>query len=306
MNAKRSSVVGILYCGDLGSAVARLLRRSGVRVVTTCADRSGRTRERAAECDIEILSSLDDVVRESDLVISLVLPTAAIDVARQFADRSHLCPESTVFVDANSTGLEVVSEIEQMLVGQNIDFVDATIHGGAARLEQIGVMYVSGRTANKVETIFRNILQVRWLGDQIGMATRMKLLLAGFSKSLNALFLEIVGLSHNAGMMEQFLEGCRHFYPGVMTAIERMLPTYPQHAARRVGELQYIQSLADTCQARHGMIDAAAELLQMLSVVKWDGQRLSATPADIPEIVRQAAQACHPQTQPVAANEVSA
>ncbi len=69
-------VIFILYGGDLSAAVARLLKRPGAPVVTTYAERSGRTRERAFGCDIEILLGLDDAVRESDVVMSFVLPTA--------------------------------------------------------------------------------------------------------------------------------------------------------------------------------------------------------------------------------------
>ena len=72
-----ATCVGVLYCGDLGAAVARLLKREGVRVVTTCAGRSVSTRSRAETCGAEILPSLKDVVRESNVVVSLVLPAAS-------------------------------------------------------------------------------------------------------------------------------------------------------------------------------------------------------------------------------------
>src|SRR5688572_26923790 len=117
-------VVGILYCGDLGSTVARALKRSGVRVVTTCAGRTGRTRERALACGAEILPSLDDVARQSDVVVSLVLPSSAADTARSYAERSERRPDGSIFVEANSTGLDVVSQIAQMLAVRDILMVD--------------------------------------------------------------------------------------------------------------------------------------------------------------------------------------
>ena len=69
----------------------------------------------------------------------------------------------------------------------------------------MGVMYVSGVDTVEAEALFGRAMRVLPLGDQIGQATRMKLLMAGQSKCLNLLFLQIAVLADNAGMLEQFL-----------------------------------------------------------------------------------------------------
>lgn len=295
---RESPTIGILYCGDLGAALAGLLQRAGNRVVTTCQGRSSVTGQRSVAAGVEILPTLDDVVRQSDLVFSIVLPAAAIDVARQYVERDYLRPANSLFVDANSISVETIAEIEHLGQVENPTYVvDAAIHGGAQRLAELGVMYVSGPLADRVEAVCRDVLRVRRLGDQVGSATRMKLLIAGLSKSLNALFLEVGALAHQAEMIDPFLESCRHFYPGLMTAIDRMLPTYPQHAARRVGELQSIEQLAQACGAPSGMIHAAGELMQQVARVDWDCQTLASGPAAIPQIIGLVARACQPDTR---------
>ena len=78
--------VAILHCGDMGAALGRLLRETCVRVVTTCENRTRATEERAHASGIERLPGLSDVVDQSDIAISLVLPDAAVEMAREYAD----------------------------------------------------------------------------------------------------------------------------------------------------------------------------------------------------------------------------
>jgi 3-hydroxyisobutyrate dehydrogenase-like beta-hydroxyacid dehydrogenase len=284
------STVGILYCGDLGAALARLLKGTGVRVVTTCEGRSPRTRERAETAEVEILPTLDAVASVADVVVSLVLPSSAQDVARQYAIRRPLCPPRNLFVDANSIDLQTLAAIETTLAAANIRFVDAAIHGGAKTLEQMGVMYVSGRDARDVTAICGAAVRVHSLGERVGQATRMKLLLAGVSKSLNALFLEIAILSHSTGMLDEFLDETKRFYPGIMTAIDRMLPTYPQHAARRVTELRGIEDLARSVSAPHQIVQSARGLLEAVASA-WQDEWRTTAELDISKIITIAAAA---------------
>ncbi|MBC8353576.1 MAG: NAD(P)-dependent oxidoreductase [Planctomycetes bacterium] len=282
--------VGVLYCGDLGAALARTLTEAGIRVVTTCEGRTRQTQERAEAAEIEILPTLDAVVSTADVVVSLVLPNAAEQVARQYADRQHLCPRESLFIDANSVDLQTISAIQTILEKANIRFVDAAIHGGAKTLKQLGVMYLSGRDADDARAIFGSAVRAHSLGDQIGQATRMKLLMAGLSKSLNLLFLEIAILAHEAEMSDQFLSESRAFYPGLMTAIERMLPTYPQHASRRVMELRSIEEMARSIGAPHQIVHSARGLLQAVAGA-WEDELRATSVLDISQIIAIAAAA---------------
>ncbi len=268
-NSNSATTVGILYCGEMGSAFGKLLRKGGLRVITTCQGRSRATEEQARSSGIEILPRVDDVVAQSHIVFSLVLPSAAVDVARQYIGCHQMRPQDSVFVEANSIGLETLAQIDRLMVEQNIPLVDAAIH-------------------------CRGLLRVNWLGVQIGSSSRMKLLMSGISKGLVALFLEIGALAERADMSESFLESCRHFYPSLMTVIERVLITYPRHAARRVGEIQDIEQMGRALDLRLGMTHEAGELIQLIASLHWDQVELG-SPADIRTIIQSVAKACPPK-----------
>ena len=75
------------------------------------------------------------------------------------------------------------------------------------------------------------------LGGDVGAASAFKLAFAGFNKGLVALFLEVMAAADRLGQRDELLECLRAFYPGTVETVERLLPSYPRHAARRAEEM---------------------------------------------------------------------
>jgi 3-hydroxyisobutyrate dehydrogenase-like beta-hydroxyacid dehydrogenase len=263
MSRNSQPCIAILYGGDLGASLGRLITcKTPYRVVTTCEHRSPRTRSRVARSGIEILESLDETLRSASVILSLVLPEAALSVAQQCAERRDVLNPNSVFVDLNSIDLATVDAISRTLAEASIPFVDGAIHGGAANLEKLGVSYLSGSMAPKVCELLQPALRTVVLEGEVGQASRMKMLMAGFSKSLNLLFTEIASIAYQSDMSEPFQTEFKKFYPDIASAIERMLPTYPEHAMRRITELQNICDLGDRSGVPAEMVAAARNQLQ--------------------------------------------
>lgn len=271
--------------------MGKLLREGGVRVVTTCEGRSHSTQEQARASGIEILPSLDDVVAQSRFVFSLVLPPAAIDVAQQYLRRNHLRPEGSVFVEANSIGLESLCEIERLMAAQSVPLVDATFNGSAHRLRDHGVLHLSGPDAQGVASICKDLVRVNLLGARVGSATLTKLMMSVLAKGLAGLFLEVGVLAERADMLESFLGSCGIFYPDILAAAERMLPTYPRHAARRVGEMHDIEQLGRAFQLKLGMTHEAGNWVRCIANIPWDEMKLKGS-ADMPAVIKSVEKAC--------------
>ena len=282
--------VGILYCGELGTAFGKLLRQGGLRVVTTCQDRSRATYERALSSGINILPTLADVAAQSHFVFSFVLPLAAVDVARQYLRCSCLRPQHGIFVEGNSIGLQAMEEIKSLMAVQNVPLVDAAVNGGANRLEDLGVLHVSGPRVGEVEGLCHGLMRVNPLGEYIGSASCLKLLISGIAKGLPALFLETSVLAERAGMSEAFLQGCCQFYPDLMKMIERTLITYPRHACRRVGEIANVEQMGRAMNLRLGMTREAGELTRLAASVDWE-QIVSRGPVDLRAILQAVSKA---------------
>jgi 3-hydroxyisobutyrate dehydrogenase-like beta-hydroxyacid dehydrogenase len=266
--------VGILYAGEMGSALGRLLAEQGWRVVTTLEDRSFRTCRLCREAGLAVVDSLAEVVGEADVVISLVVPSAALAVAE--ACCRVLPPRRPVYVDANSISPGTAACIGALLARSGVPFVDGSIHGLAAQLRTRATLYLSGPEAGALADRLGGALRVRVVGDEPGAASAFKMLLAGLSKGLVALFLEMGLLGCDLGLLDELLEGYRHYYPGIMEAVERLLPTYPRHAARRAEELAELEQTMAAAGATPCLVPAARRVIATVGRLRlperpWEG-----------------------------------
>ena len=78
--------VAIVSPGDMGHAVGRALGEQGLEGITCLRGRSERTRQLAKKGGIRDVRSLEETVSQADLVLSILLPAEAVNVARQIAD----------------------------------------------------------------------------------------------------------------------------------------------------------------------------------------------------------------------------
>lgn len=266
----RSLTVGLLYPGEMGAAVARLLNARGHRVVSTLDGRSERTRRLASEAGIESLKSLSDVARASDIVISLVATASAGEIADAYCSVAHVAPASAIYVDANSIGPELTEALAGKVAAAGRDFVDAAINGLAKNLATSATLFLSGPRATEIAALFGDSMRVKLLGDAIGRASTMKMLLGGMSKGLCALFVELAIMARQRDMLQQMIEACGSIYPGMMTVIDRMLPTYAQHSGRRADEMRELEATIRNTELRPCLIEAVRLLHETLADVRFD------------------------------------
>jgi 3-hydroxyisobutyrate dehydrogenase-like beta-hydroxyacid dehydrogenase len=228
--------IGILYPGELGCHLGRLLQEQGRRVVTTLEGRSPRTQRLVGETRLEILPTTRDVLETAGVVLSLVPPASAVSVARHCASLIPHGPQR-IFVDLNSIAPDTLRQVEAELAQIGVRFVDGAVHGMASQLRDRGTLYLSGAAAAEVAALFGTALKVCVLGEQPGRASSFKMLISGLAKGTVALVLEMALAARQAGLLDELLACYRAAYPGIMALFDRQLPTYPRHAARRGDEL---------------------------------------------------------------------
>ncbi len=257
--------IGILYAGEMGAALGRVFLDEGLRVVTTLNERGPRTRSLCHDAGLEVVKSLADVVRAADIVVSAVPPSAALQVARDYAALAQTAPVGRLYVDVNAVSPATAVEIGEVLAGAGVDYVDAAINGLASVLRTGAILYLSGARAGEVAHVLRRSLNIKVVGDVPGKASALKGALAGLSKGLTALFLEIAVMAREADLSEFFMERCRSFYPGVMEVVDRMLPTYPRHAGRRAQEMGELEDAMLALDLQPNMVRAAKDVTRAVA-----------------------------------------
>src|SRR6266540_5291845 len=97
-----AETVAILSPGEMGHAIGRVLGARGCRVITSLAGRSPRTVELAGAAGIEDVGSLDELVRQADVVMSVTTSAAAPGVAAAVAERHGRRERALLFVECNA------------------------------------------------------------------------------------------------------------------------------------------------------------------------------------------------------------
>lgn len=242
--------VGILYPGELGSTLGRLLASSGLTVITTVEGRSERTRYLAEEAGLFLLNGLREVAERADIVVSTVTPAAALPVAQHYLLKRVKPARPQLFVDLNSTSPATTRRLDQTLRSGGIDFVDGAVHGLASGLPERGTLYLSGAAAQRLAVVFARVLRVKVVGDEAGQASTFKMMISGLAKGIAALFAEMSLAAHKAGLLEAFLACSQQAYPGILELVERLLPTYPRHAVRRAEEAREVEQTIQALELR--------------------------------------------------------
>jgi len=237
--------VGILYPGDMGHNVGRVLLEDGFTVVTTLVGRSERTRRLCASTMITVLDSMVDVVRRADVVLSVIPPTAARTVAADFATAVRETGRTPLFVDANALSPMTAQEVGTIITPTGAPYLDACIVGPARDVRGRCIFYVSGPQARLFEERLGKSLRTHVLGEQIGQASAFKMMFSGLNKGLAALLYELTTAAQDFGFLDELLHRYKALLPGVMEALEWLVPTYPMHAARRADEMA---ELAETLE----------------------------------------------------------
>ena len=278
--------IGILYPGEMGTSFGKLLCEGGFRVVTTTEGRSIRTYRLCREAGLNTVNSLDKVLKQSDIVISLVSPGAALSVARDVAAHMKDSFRSLLYIDVNSVSPMTVTQIAEVLRHVPVDFVDASIFGLASQLRQRGTLYLSGQRAKELSGHFAPLLRVKVVGDTPGQASALKMIVSGIPKGLSGLFIETMLFAQDMNLLEEAIETCDEIYPGIMEITRRMLPTYPQHAGRRCEELREVEETMLKCGLTPRIVRAVREVTSVVASAAWsnnpDAQRWT-----IPEIIKQ-------------------
>ena len=155
----QARTVGVVTPGAMGSTIASALARGGARVVTTVAGRSQRTAELARRAAAEQLDDLATVVRESDVVLSVVPPGAARAVAVDLAEAARAEGARPLIADLNAVAPSTARDVATTVARAGCDLAPSgavTTKPGGAGTPRAGLKPVRGATV----TLRRRVVAV--------------------------------------------------------------------------------------------------------------------------------------------------
>src|SRR5690606_11347744 len=109
--------IAIMSPGDMGHAVAAVLRRGGLRVISRLDGRSERTRALAESAGIEEVTDDDALVRKADIVLSILVPAEAVALAERVGRAISLSGARPLYVDCNAIAPQTTRRIAEIVEG---------------------------------------------------------------------------------------------------------------------------------------------------------------------------------------------
>lgn len=236
-------VLGFLGFGEVGYFMSKGLKKAGFgRIVAFDKALLGEgpvaatVRSRAEEVGVELKTSLEDMLRASDAVIS-ALPAKFAPAAAEEA--LQLMAEAEFYVDVTTAKPAEKKRLERLFAEKNIKFVDCAMLGPLPIYGHSVPILSSGAGAQEwAHTMNPFGMKIDVTEGDAGTASSIKLVRSVFMKGLEALLVESFLFARKSGAEDVVLESIAETLkvPFQQTA-QRMIAADLVHAERRAFEV---------------------------------------------------------------------
>ena len=251
------NTVGILSPGDMGHTVGNVLRENGLRVITCLKDRSQRTRQLAEKAGIIDVPTYSQLVTEADLILSIMVPAQAMSAASAVAAVLQQ-------TDCNAIAPQTVRKLGDVITAAGGTFVDASIIGPPPRTPGVTRFYASGPNLDTFSELNNYGLDVRTLGDEIGLASAIKMCYASLTKGLTALCTELLTAASVLGVSDALTAEFQLSQSALFERMERGLPSMPPKARRWIGEMEEISATFEHVGLTPNILTGAADMYRFV------------------------------------------
>ena len=257
--------VAILSPGDMGHAVGRALVDHGLEVITSLDGRSDRTRRLASEGNIQDVPDLKEMSYRADLILSILVPSEAIGVARNVAGAIRGMASAPPFVDCNAVSPQSARVMSEIIGEAGGRFIDGSIIGGPPGRGASPRIYISGPGSRIMAELDGKGIEVRLMGDEVGRASAIKMCYAAGTKGTTALHTALLTAAEAMGVLEELAAELRSSQPDVYKRMEGQVPSLPISAGRWIGEMEEIAAAFDHVGVTPGFHQGAAAMFRLLA-----------------------------------------
>jgi len=258
--------IGIVSPGDMGQAIASRLKECGMHPHTALDGRSERTRALARAAGIADCGSMEKLVATCDLVISVINPGEALNVARDAAAALRQTGRKIAFADLNAVSPQTARDTDQLIRAAGGMFIDGGIIGPPPRGEKDRPrIYVSGPDAYLFEQIKHPNLLIRVMSERVGDASGVKMCYAAMTKGTTALAVELLVAARKLGVEQALEKELRESRNDVFDWQVKNIAVMPPKAYRWVPEMQEIAKTFGELGMTRRIFEGATDMYEMVA-----------------------------------------
>ena len=224
--------IGIMSPGDMGHSVGQVLKQHGFDIGTCLEGRSERTRRLALASGFNIAPDLSELVKKSDLIMSILVPSESKHLAMEVADSIRQVGKDIYFADCNAVSPNTALELSDVINNAGGRFIDGGIIGGPPTRGEKTRFYVSGEHASIMKCLDGKGITIKLVGDRIGQASGIKMCYASMTKGITALQTELMMAAEAMGLSEHLLAEFQNSQGAMIQRMERSIPSMPAKSRR--------------------------------------------------------------------------
>ncbi|HMK54203.1 MAG TPA: DUF1932 domain-containing protein [Methanobacteriaceae archaeon] len=236
MLQKNQIKVGFIGFGEVASTLASGLIQEGVEVFTCLDGRSNRTIGLAESMEVETCKNYSELSQNVDMVLSAVLPSQAVKVAREMGKIN------AVYVDLNNIAPSRVQDALNHVGTSNT--VDAAIMGSIKNSGLNVKILASGGAAEQFAQLNQYGMNIEVIGSLPGQASAIKMLRSTYTKGVSALLLESLYAAYKMGVHEEVLKYLAETEgSGFKESAVSRITSSAYHAKRRAEEMEEVVAM---------------------------------------------------------------
>lgn len=256
--------IAILAAGAMGAGMGLRLAEGGATLLTNLDGRGEASRRRAAEANMRNVS-LDEVAG-ADLILSIVPPGSAVELAERLAPALKASAAKPVFVDANAISPATALRVRAALEGTGCAVVDGCIIGAPPKAGGVSpAVYVSGDPEGLTAPLGRHGLDLKSMDAPFGAASGLKLVYAMCTKGVTALAAGMFLGAERNGAGAALRAELDRSQPELVARFAKAMPDMLPKAYRWVAEMREIAAFLGPDDPAAMMFEGAARLYERLA-----------------------------------------
>ena len=186
--------IAFIGFGKVAYTLSRLIKSSDINFLTSTEKRSKDTIDLINKSNIEVYDSFREALENAEIIISAVTPSKAVKVADMYGPYCN-----GIYLDLNNISPDTSEKISNVVD----NFVDGAIIGKIDSKNP--TLFLSGENAHKL-LFLNDFLNVNIISDNIGDASKLKLLRSTYTKSLSVLLIETYDLAKKLDLEDEFFD----------------------------------------------------------------------------------------------------
>ena len=186
--------IAFIGFGKVAYTLSRLIKSPDINFLTSTEKRSNDTIDLINKSNIEVYDSFREALENAEIIISAVTPSKAVKVADMYGPYCN-----GIYLDLNNISPDTSEKISNVVD----NFVDGAIIGKIDSKNP--TLFLSGENAHKL-LFLNDFLNVNIISDNIGDASKLKLLRSTYTKSLSVLLIETYNLAKKLDLEDEFFD----------------------------------------------------------------------------------------------------